>query len=169
MRVKGTMRLLVASAMKLRTGGGIRTVLHSTMTVCAPSIEGKQFARAMGLARMIAFRVALLAKSGPGDGQQFFVDGSVWFMTTQAVVACWSVFKQIWTPLFCVAGIAGFVNCRFLQQLLIGCSVGVMAACAVQFAFPNRHVRGAPQLSLAILVALRTGFGFGRLDQLETR
>lgn len=97
------------------------------------------------------------------------MDGSVWFVAVQAVVAHGFMLEQEWSALFGVTAVARLVDRRLLEQLRVRRAVRIMAACAGQLALANWHVRRAPELRLAVLVALEAGFELSRLRQLEPR
>jgi len=116
----------------------------------------------VGYVGMTRGRMALLAKQGGKFGQQHLVIASMRPVTQCAVFTGRCVLPKEGPALFRVAGVAGFVDGRFLQQKVVGTVVRVMATTATHFSESKGVAAGFESISSALLVAVKTGFLLGQ-------
>jgi len=112
--------------------------------------------RGLRHARMPELGMTLLAQQGRPLGQQRRVYGPVRRMAQVAILGHRCVLPQKRTSLVSVAGVAGLIERRALQQCGRACPVGLVTVAAIQLTKPHRMIRGFEKLGTLLQVALET-------------
>jgi hypothetical protein len=138
--------------------------MDSRMAVRTTSVEIPDGVENCRGDRVATGNVACIADSRHAHLQQLRVVAAMGFVAIRAVLHDRRMLKQEWTAPLCMAAQAGFVD-RALNQLAgIVSSMRVVTACAGDFAFAIRHMRGSLQLCPPHLVALQAEFRLLLLD-----
>jgi len=110
-------------------------------------------------------QMALSAEPRIGHFEKPIIDCTVRLMAVGAIFKCRRMLPQKWTTPFGVTGVAVFIHACLFQLGRIWTPVRIMAISTGELPFPQRHVRGAHQLSFSLQMTLTTNFGLGALGE----
>lgn len=110
-------------------------------------------------------QMALSAEPRIGHFEKPIIDCTVRLMAVGAIFKCRRMLPQKWTTPFGVTGVAVFIHACLFQLGRIWAPVRIMAISTGELPFPQRHVRGAHQLSFSLQMTLITNFGLGALGE----
>ena len=102
-------------------------------------------------------RMALLAKQGRAFFEKGRMIAAMRLVAQRAILRGRRVFPQVWSLLFCMAGEAGFVDSRLLQQEIVVAVVRVVTVTAGHVAKAQRVTAGFQDIGTAPGVAIETG------------
>ena len=110
----------------------------------------------------MADRMAPVAEPWPRHLQQELVDRAMRIVAVQAILAHRRVLKEERPTLFGVALVAIVVDRDLAQEPFGGATVRIVTIRTGDLPLAYRHVRGAEELGLALLVTLEAGVGLPR-------
>ena len=137
--------------------------MNMGMAVGATTVEVLDGTEGLGLGRMAAAVMAVVANAWHANFQQLRVVAAVRFVAVGAVFEYRRMLPQKRAAAFRVAAQTVFVGAALDELLRVGRAVRIVATGAGHFPFAIGHVRGALQLRAAHLVAGEAQFGLGFL------
>jgi len=132
----------------------LTTAAHQPWIRTAPRCEtptGQQ------LIHMSERRVALLAEHGSGRNQQFFMVGTVWAVTIQAIIAHRGMFEKKRPAFLGMTLITSLVHRVGLEQGAGGAAMGIMTVRARDLPLQQGHMGSASELRSLILMTHEAG------------
>src|SRR5499433_2410282 len=151
---------------------GVIGAVNGHMTVVAGASHDELLLgrdRAVRPRHVPGFRVALLTEPRLGQLQHGIVVGPVRVVAVRAALHHWLVTPEKRTALLRMAGEAGVVQRRFLEEGWSDGAVRAVTRATRHLAFPHRHVGGAHGLGTLLLVAGAAGLDLVHPGELVLR